>query len=115
MRKAFILVIAGLFLVGGLFWSSGAVLAQSSQGQQVYSDKCAMCHGQNGQGNGPASSSFSPAPANFTSAAFWQGNVNQKITSTIENGHGPMPAIELSSGQIKALINYMTQTFKPGS
>jgi mono/diheme cytochrome c family protein len=115
MRRAIVLVIAGLFLVGGLFCSSGAVLAQSSRGQQIFNDKCAMCHGRDGKGNGPASSAFSPSPADFNSAAFWQGNVNQKITDTIENGHGPMPPIELSPEQIKTVIDYMTQAFKPGS
>ena len=73
-----------------------------------------MCHGQDGKGNGPAGSAFSPPPANFTSSSFWQGNVKEKITDTIENGHGPMPAFsELSPSQIKAIINYMEQAFKP--
>jgi mono/diheme cytochrome c family protein len=115
MGKAIALATAGLFLVGGLFWSSGVVQAQSAQGQQIFNDQCTMCHGKDGKGNGPASSAFSPAPADFTNPSFWQGNVNQKITDTIENGHGPMPAFELSPEQIKAVISYMTQTFKPGS
>jgi len=88
-------------------------LAAHAQGQQIFNDHCAMCHGQDGKGNGPAGSAFTPPPADFTSPGFWQGNVNQKITNTIENGHGPMPAVSLSPSQIKAVIAYMNKTFKP--
>jgi mono/diheme cytochrome c family protein len=112
MRKTMAWIAAVLLLGGGLFWSSGAARAQ---GQQIFNDHCAMCHGQDGRGNGPASSAFSPPPKDFHRASFWQGNVNQKITDTIENGHGPMPAVDLSPSQIKAVISYMTQAFKPGS
>jgi mono/diheme cytochrome c family protein len=114
MKKHSVWFIAGFFLGAGVFWSPGAVWAQSGSGQGVYSDKCAMCHGQDGRGNGPAAASFSPSPADFTSPAFWQNTSSAKITHTIENGHGPMPSIDLSSSQIKAVIEYMSQAFKPG-
>ena len=98
-----------IFLGYGLAWSPAAALAQ---GQGIYNDKCAMCHGQDGKGNGPAAAALSPSPADFTSPAFWQNTSNAKITATIENGHGPMPSIDLSPSQIKAVIEYMAQTFK---
>lgn len=113
MKKLILWSIVGLGVASGLWWIPGVALAQEGQG--IYNDKCAMCHGQDGKGNGPASSAFIPPPKDFNSPSFWQGNVNQKITDTIENGHGPMPAFELSPGQIKAVISYMKQTFKPGS
>jgi mono/diheme cytochrome c family protein len=93
-----------------LAWSPAAVLAQ---GQDIYNDKCAICHGQGGTGNGPVGAVFSPSPTNFTNPGFWQGNVDQKIADAIENGHGPMPAFTLSSSQIRAVIAYMKQKFKP--
>ncbi|MGB8992208.1 MAG: cytochrome c [Desulfobaccales bacterium] len=113
MKKLILWSIVGLGVVSGLWWSPGTALAQ--EGQSIYKDKCAMCHGRDGKGNGPLSSVFSPSPADFTSASFWQKTSNAKITDTIENGHGPMPSFELSPGQIRAVISYMTQTFKPGS
>jgi mono/diheme cytochrome c family protein len=114
MRKAIALTAAALFLGIGLLASLGAVPA-SAQGQQVFNDHCALCHGQDGRGNGPASSAFHPRPKDFHSPSFWQGNVKQKITTTIENGYGPMPAISLNPSQIKEVINYMEQAFKPKS
>jgi high-affinity iron transporter len=113
MTKAIALTTAGLLLVIGLLGSSGPVLAQS--GKAIFDGNCAMCHGQDGKGNGPASSAFHPKPKDFHLSSFWQGNVKEKITQTIENGHGQMPAINLSPSQIKEVINYMEQTFKPKS
>lgn len=110
MSKYFPWLIIVIFLGYGVAWSPAVALAQ---GQEIFNDKCASCHGQDGSGNGPVGSVFSPPPANFTSPGFWQGQVKQKITSTIENGHGPMPAVPLSPTQITAVIHYMQQTFKP--
>jgi mono/diheme cytochrome c family protein len=113
LKKLSIWLTAGLFLGSGVFWGLSPVRAQTGAGQGIYSDKCAMCHGQDGKGNGPAAAALSPSPADFTSPAFWQNTSNAKITGTIENGHGPMPSIDVSPSQIKAVIDYMSQTFKP--
>jgi mono/diheme cytochrome c family protein len=115
MRRAIALTTAGLLLVIGLWGSSGAVQAQSTQGKAIFDGNCAMCHGQDGKGNGPASSAFHPPPKDFHLPSFWQGNATKKITDTIENGYNQMPALNLSPSQIKEVINYMEQTFKPRS
>ncbi len=93
-----------------LAWSPATALAQ---GQEIYNSTCAMCHGQDGTGNGPAGKSFSSPPDDFTDPSFWQGDVKDHITTTIKNGHGPMPAFTLSPSQIDAVIAYMEQKFKP--
>ncbi len=102
-----------LSLLGAAFLIvASPVKAQSEQGKQIFEDKCAPCHGSDGRGNGPAASLFNPPPADFASPGFWQGDVNQKITSSVENGKGSMPAVDLDSSQIKAVIDYMKHTFK---
>jgi cytochrome c553 len=40
----------------------------------TFESKCAMCHGADGTGNGPASASLTPKPRNYTDAA-WQASV----------------------------------------
>jgi mono/diheme cytochrome c family protein len=113
MAKCIHWLMVVVFLGSGMAWNPGAALGQS-QGQSLFNDKCAMCHGRDGTGNGPAGMAFSPPPANFTNPNFWQGDVKQKISHTITNGHGPMPAFtEMSPSQIKAVIEYMEQQFKP--
>jgi len=111
MRRLIFWSVIGIAAALGLWCHPGAALAQ---GQGIYNDRCAVCHGQDGKGNGPAAVALSPNPPDFTSPAFWQGTTKAKIVDTIENGHGPMPAFNLSSSQIQAVIDYMTQTFKPG-
>ena len=110
MAKSINWLIIAIFLGVFLAWNP---LAAWAQGQETFNAKCAMCHGQDGKGNGPMSSGFSPPPANFTSPSFWQGNAQQKITTTVENGHGSMPALSLTPSQIKTVIAYMEKTFKP--
>ena len=113
MGRLFLWSITGLLLGAGICASAAPALGQS--GQAIYSDKCAMCHGADGKGNGPAAVALSPSPADFNSAAFWQNISEAKMTDAIENGHGPMPAFDLSPSQIKSVIDYISRTFKPGS
>lgn len=112
MRKAAKFFLAGLIMGPVFLWSPGLALAQYEPGKAIYQDKCAICHGRDGKGDGPLGASFSPNPTDFTNPAFWQGKVKDKIRKTIENGHSPMPEINLDSGQIKAVIDYMSHTFK---
>jgi high-affinity iron transporter len=112
MKRLVAFSLAGV-LLGGLFLGAAIPApAQEGRGKSIFEDKCALCHGRDGKGNGPAAAALSPSPTDFTNPGFWQGNVNQKITDTIENGHGPMPAFDLSPGQIRAVIDYMSHTFK---
>jgi mono/diheme cytochrome c family protein len=112
MRKSFVWVAAGLFLGVVLLSAQSATRAEYDQGKQVFNDKCAPCHGQDGEGNGPMAVAFSPKPATFNDPKFWQGNVAQKITDAVNNGKGQMIPVSLSDAEIKAVIDYMSHTFK---
>lgn len=46
----------------------------SSQAERMFGNMCAMCHGADGSGNGPAAASLNPKPRNYTDAA-WQASV----------------------------------------
>ena len=115
MKRIFISMFAGLFLGATFLGAENAKGNEYAQGKKLYRDKCQICHGVNGKGDGPAASALSPRPANFTDPRFWQGNVDKKITDTIENGHGMMPSFNLKPAQIKDIIDYLANAFKPKS
>jgi mono/diheme cytochrome c family protein len=98
-------------LLGTALFTGACVTRPQELGKGLYNFKCAFCHGRDGTGNGPAAAAFNPGPVNFTNRNFWQGNVEQKIRTTILNGKGAMPAQNLDPEQIKAIIAYMSKTF----
>jgi mono/diheme cytochrome c family protein len=54
-----------------LTWPPGAQLSLDSPlGQRVYAQRCAVCHGPDGKGNGPAAPSMFPRPRDFSSGTF---------------------------------------------
>ena len=115
MKRIFVYTVAGLLLAEASLSAVNGSADEYAKGKKLYSDKCQICHGVNGKGDGPAASGLSPRPANFTDPRFWQGNVDKKITNTVENGHGMMPAFGLKPAQIKDIIDYLANAFKPKS
>ena len=101
-----------LFLMTAFLVADTVQSDDLSQGKQLFQEKCTICHGANGKGDGPAAAAFSKRPADFNNPEFWNGDVNKKISDTIRNGRPPMPAFSLSSDEIKAIIAYMKQSFK---
>src|SRR5438132_1363558 len=58
-------------LYADLSWPPGAdVGSDRPLGERVYARRCAVCHGPDGRGNGPAAPSMIPRPRDFTLALF---------------------------------------------
>ncbi len=87
-------------------------ITDRTTGKELYEDKCQICHGEKGGGDGLAAVSLSPRPANFTDPAFWKNDVNRKITEAVTKGKGAMPPVPLKPSRVDALIDYMTRAFK---
>ncbi len=91
-------------------WGSGA--ARAASGQSVYANKCQICHGPTGQGDGPGAALVKTKPQKFTDPAFWQGNVDQKISNAVTSGKGEMKPVDIGPDDIKAVTAYIKQTFR---
>jgi mono/diheme cytochrome c family protein len=100
-----------LALILVVTWGSSA--PRAADGKAVYDSKCAVCHGATGGGDGSGAALFKTKPQKFTDPAFWQGNVDQKITQAVTMGYREMGKMDLSSDEIKAVSAYITQKFKP--
>ena len=81
----------------------------------TFQSTCSTCHGQGGAGDGPGAASLNPKPANFTSAAFWQGKTDAELTKAITQGGasvGRSPAMPawgsvLNPAQVQAMLAYL--------
>lgn len=112
MRRKLSIIFLAVLLGNAFFVIATAFGGEIDQGKALYTSKCMICHGANGKGDGPAAGALNPHPKNFERPQFWQSDVDRKIADTIRKGRPPMPAFDLSDPEIKAIIAYMTHSFK---
>ena len=87
-----------------------AIAAQSAA--DVYAEKCAACHGDNGKGDGPAGQAMTPPPAPFSTALkgksdSWIGTVITKGGPAVGMTPAMPPHPTLTGDQVNALIQYI--------
>jgi mono/diheme cytochrome c family protein len=68
---------------------SDAVLAEI---RPIYLDKCAVCHGDSGKGDGHDASLYDPRPSNFTDAQHINAVSDGELFYKISQGRKPMPS-----------------------
>jgi mono/diheme cytochrome c family protein len=89
-----------------------------SRGKQLYKINCVMCHGLNGQGNGPLAAYFTVKPANLLQGNALTGS-DGAIFITISNGvPGYMPALISSLPTPRErwdVVNYVRSLQKAGA
>ena len=98
MRPSNILLIAPLFffLLGEEFASTDVI----ASGKSLYEKKCAVCHGVEGKGDGPAQAFLYPKPRDLTAGRF-------KIRST------PSGSLPTDEDLFKTITNGITGTSMP--
>lgn len=57
-----------------------------AQGKAAYALNCAACHGEKGDGNGPAGKVLNPKPRNFGTDKLKAGDSVEALFATITNG-----------------------------
>ncbi len=67
--------------------TTGAAPADAkAQAEQIFSQRCSVCHGMDGKGDGPGAAALNPKPRNYTDAK-WQASVTDDlIAKTIVEG-----------------------------
>ena len=103
------------FLVLILVFTWGSSVVRAADGKVVYYRSCAPCHGATGRGDGRGAALFQIKPQNFTDPAFWQGNVDQKISRNVMGFGKKMGKMDLVPDEITAVTAYITQQFKPAA
>jgi mono/diheme cytochrome c family protein len=83
----------------------------------IYLDKCAVCHGDAGKGDGHDASLYDPAPTNFADAQRMTAATDGELFYKMSEGHKPMPSFkkrltEAQRWQLVLLIRSFAGTLK---
>ena len=65
--------------------STGAKL-DATQAKDIFNARCATCHGQNGDGNGPAAAALNPKPRNYHDKEWQKKVTDEDLKKTITYG-----------------------------
>ncbi len=85
------------------------------KGKTVYTTNCLACHGDKGDGNGPAGAMMKPKPRNLGTEAYKQGETPEKVFTTLTKGvpnTAMAPFAHLSAEDRSALTYYVLKEFK---
>jgi mono/diheme cytochrome c family protein len=60
----------------------------------IYANKCAVCHGNDGKGDGHDASLYDPKPTNFTDATRMAAATDGELFYKLTEGRKPMPSFK---------------------
>ena len=82
----------------------------AKEGKSIYTVNCASCHGNKGEGNGPAAAALNPKPKNLTLEKV-QSQTDGAIFWKITTGNPPMVSWQkvLTEKQRWSLVDYIRQ------
>mgnify|MGYP002641376530 CR=1 FL=1 len=56
------------------------------KGKATYAAQCLICHGEAGDGSGPAGAALNPKPTNLSTAAWWADKTDTAVMGSIRRG-----------------------------
>lgn len=85
-----------------------------AKGKTVYSTNCMTCHGEKGDGSGPAGAVMNPKPRDFSKASFKKGGNPQQLFETISKGleGTSMPGFAYLSEEDRWALAHYVRAFK---
>jgi cbb3-type cytochrome c oxidase subunit III len=105
---AAVAAIAALLAAAVLSGGCGKLFPQRSQGESLYVENCADCHGMDGRGN--TARSMGQPYADLTDDNWKNGGDDSSLANSIgEGSFGLMPSFQekLNEQQIRALVAYI--------
>ena len=86
------------------------------KGKQIFDATCLSCHGEKGDGKGPAGMYMNPPPRNFSTDPFKQGSKPEEIFATVTGGVAgtTMVAFPQLAQEDRWAVSFHVQHFLPG-
>ena len=85
-------------------------------GERVVKERCVLCHGESGKGDGPGGATLNPKPRNWTDHKYMSTRTDEDLYNVIFNGKGAMPTWGktgiLTPSEIRSAI-LKVRTFDP--
>jgi mono/diheme cytochrome c family protein len=82
--RTFTFALMAVFVVG----AAPALAGDAEAGQAKFQQLCATCHGQTGQGDGPAAAALRPQPRDMSDSG-WQAEVDDQYLMEVIRDGGP--------------------------
>ena len=82
------MAVTGIALVGLAASAAGQAKSPADEAKEILTQRCEVCHGPAGDGNGPGGAALNPKPRNFTDAKWQKETADDRITKVIVEG-GP--------------------------
>ena len=86
-----------------------APVAVEMDGAKIYAERCTVCHGVGGKGDGPGGAALNPHPRDHTDGKYMNAKPDAELLATLHNGKGAMPAWKgiLTDEQIAAVLAHV--------
>ncbi len=83
--------------------------AALAAGKTIYADKCASCHGDNGNGQGDQAKLYAVKPQDFTNPQLMAAMTDGELFWKISEGRRPMPSFkkQLTEEQRWQVVDYI--------
>jgi mono/diheme cytochrome c family protein len=108
---------SALATMGCLLVPGGASAEVEIPGQATYRAQCAMCHGEQGNGDGPAAAMLNPKPKDLGAADFWTGRTEGSVAEVVRQGKPDSAMMGyqsvLSAEQIRDVVTYLRSLSRP--
>ena len=61
-------------------------------GERIVQERCVLCHGESGKGDGPGGAALNPKPRDWTDHTYMGSQTDDQLFQVIHDGKGSMPA-----------------------